>query len=135
MWSNTVFRVDVLLQTSSNADKAYVNKSGQRSLAPRTFLSVIDGEIVPEYIRRSEDLKEMGLDHPLHNLVYQCVETIPEDRPSAAEIIETLQKFSTTVEGKSSGCFLFFPLVLKLTFKTDASFNHNGFDDSFEYRV
>ena len=65
--------------------------------------SVLDGEIVPEYIRRSEDLEEMGPDHPLHNLVCQCFENIPEKRPSAAEIIETLLKFSKGMEGKSSG--------------------------------
>ena len=65
--------------------------------------SVLDGEIVPEYTRRSEDLEEMGPDHPLHNLVCQCFENIPEKRPSAAEIIETLLKFSKVVEGKSSG--------------------------------
>lgn len=64
---------------------------------------VLDGEIVPEYIRRSEDLEEMGPDHPLHNLVCQCFENIPEKRPSAAEIIETLLKFSKGMEGKSSG--------------------------------
>ena len=64
---------------------------------------VLDGEIVPEYIRRSEDLEEMGPDHPLHNLVCQCFENIPEKRPSAAEIIETLLKFSKAVEGTSSG--------------------------------
>lgn len=83
----------------------------QRRKLKRTFTYVIDGEIVPEYIRRSEDLKEMGPDHVLHNLVHQCLETVPEDRPSAAEIIETLQKFSTTVEGESSGCFLTSSLV------------------------
>ena len=64
---------------------------------------ILDGEIVPEYIRRSEDLEEMGPDHPLHNLVCQCFENIPEKRPSAAEIIETLLKFSKGMEGKSSG--------------------------------
>ena len=42
----------------------------------------------------------MGPDHPLHNLVCQCLENIPEKRPSAAEIIETLLKYSK--EGKSS---------------------------------
>jgi len=61
-----------------------------------------DGEIVPEYIRRSEDLEEMGPDHPLHNLVCQCFDNIPENRPSAAEIIETLLKFSKGTAGKFS---------------------------------
>lgn len=64
---------------------------------------ILDGEIVPEYIRRSEDLEEMGPDHPLHNLVCQCFENIPEKRPSAAKIIEDLLKFSKGEEGKSSG--------------------------------
>ena len=63
----------------------------------------VDGEIVAEYIRRSEDLEEMGPDHPLHNLVCQCFENIPEKRPSAAEIREILLKFSKGVEGKFSG--------------------------------
>ena len=63
----------------------------------------VDGEIVAEYIRRSEDLEEMGPDHPLHNLVCQCFENIPEKRPSAAEIIEILLQFSKGVEGKFSG--------------------------------
>lgn len=56
-----------------------------------------DGEIVPEYIRRSEDLEEMGPDHPLHNLVLKCLENIPEKRPSAGEIEEELLKFSKSV--------------------------------------
>lgn len=64
---------------------------------------ILDGEIVPEYIRRSEDLEEMGPDHPLHNLVCQCFENIPEKRPSAAKIVEDLLKLSKGVEGKSSG--------------------------------
>ena len=59
-----------------------------------TFIS--DGEIVPEYIRRSEDLEEMGPDHPLHSLVLQCLDNIPEKRPSAGKIIEELLKFQRT---------------------------------------
>lgn len=64
---------------------------------------ILDGEIVQEYMRRSEDLEEMGPDHPLHNLVCQCFENIPEKRPSAAEIIETLLKLSKAVGGKAAG--------------------------------
>lgn len=52
-----------------------------------------DGEIIPEYIRRSEDLYEMGPDHPLHNFVCQCFENNPEKRPSADELVETLRQF------------------------------------------
>ena len=65
-----------------------------------TFIS--DGEIVPEYIRRSEDLEEMGPDHPLHSLVLQCLDNIPEKRPSAGKIIEELLKFSKVVDGALS---------------------------------
>ena len=49
-----------------------------------------DGEIVPEYKRRHEDLEEMGPSHPLRNLVLQCLENSPEERPSAGEIKEKL---------------------------------------------
>jgi len=52
-----------------------------------------DGEIIPEYIRRSEDLEEMGPDHPLHNHVCQCFENNPEKRPSADKLVETLRQF------------------------------------------
>ncbi|XP_029194997.2 LOW QUALITY PROTEIN: probable serine/threonine-protein kinase PBL1 [Acropora millepora] len=52
-----------------------------------------DGEIIPEYIRRSEDLYEMGPDHPLHNLVCQCFENNPEKRPSADKLVDTLRQF------------------------------------------
>ena len=45
----------------------------------------------------------MGPDHPLHNLVFQCFENIPEKRPSAAEIVAILLKFTKDVEGKLSG--------------------------------
>lgn len=44
----------------------------------------------------------MGPDHPLHNLVCQCFENIPEKRPNAAEIVETLLKLSKSMEGKFS---------------------------------
>ena len=59
---------------------------------------ISDGETVPEYIRRSEDLEEMGPDHPLHSLVLQCLDNIPERRPSAGKIIEELLKFSKVVD-------------------------------------
>ena len=36
----------------------------------------------------------MGPYHPLHNLVCQCFENIPEKRPSATEIINSLLKFT-----------------------------------------
>ena len=67
------------------------------------FVFVTDGEVVPEYIRRSEDLEEMGPDHPLHSLVCKCFENIPEKRPSAAEIIENLLKVSKDMDGFHCG--------------------------------
>lgn len=42
----------------------------------------------------------MGPDHPLHNLVCQCFENIPEKRPSATEIINTLMKVTKEIKGK-----------------------------------
>lgn len=45
----------------------------------------------------------MGPDHPLHNLVCQCLDNIPEKRPTAGEIIENLLKFNKSVGGKFSG--------------------------------
>ena len=42
----------------------------------------------------------MGPDHPLHNLVCQCFENIPEKRPGATEIINTLLKFTKEIKGK-----------------------------------
>ena len=80
----------------------------------------LDGEIVPEYIRRSEDLEEMGPDHPLHSLVCQCFENIPEKRPSAGEIVETLLKFSKAVGGKFSGS----PASEKVGAMSHISFDH-----------
>ncbi|XP_068682356.1 uncharacterized protein [Montipora foliosa] len=62
-----------------------------------------DGEIVPEYIRRSEDLEEMGPGHPLHSLVCKCLENIPDERPTAADLVKALLKLSKTTEGKISG--------------------------------
>ena len=62
-----------------------------------------DGEIVPEYKRRHEDLEEMGPSHPLRNLVLQCLENSPEERPSAGEIKEKLSKaISETLSGSPS---------------------------------
>ena len=44
----------------------------------------------------------MGPYHPLHNLVCQCLENIPEKRPSATEIINSLLKFTKKIKGKLS---------------------------------
>ena len=45
----------------------------------------------------------MGPNHPLHNLVCQCLEIIPKKRPSATEIIKYLLKFTKNVKGKIPG--------------------------------
>ena len=110
-------------------DPFFCYRSAQPTHAPffsralkLTFTFVlIGGKIVPQYMRRTEYLEEMCPDHALQNLVHQCLETVPEDRPSAAEIIQTLQKFSTCVEGKSSGCGLSSPSIGSLGLENDAS--------------
>ncbi|XP_044162998.1 mitogen-activated protein kinase 13-like [Acropora millepora] len=47
-----------------------------------------DGEVVPECYRRSEDIHEIPMEHPLHPLVLRCLENNPEDRPAATELVE-----------------------------------------------
>lgn len=49
-----------------------------------------DGEIVPECYRRSEDLHEIDVEHPLRLIVLRCLENNPEDRPTARELAEEL---------------------------------------------
>lgn len=54
------------------------------------FSVTADGEVIPEYIRRSKDIYDMGTDHPLRNLVISCLDNTPENRPSAGGIVEFL---------------------------------------------
>ena len=49
-----------------------------------------DGKIVKECIRRSEDLHEIDLEHPLRPLVLHCLENDPKDRPTAPELVNEL---------------------------------------------
>lgn len=52
------------------------------------FLYLIDGEVVPECYRRSEDIHEIPMEHPLHPLVLRCLENNPDDRPAANELVK-----------------------------------------------
>ena len=54
---------------------------------------VVDGRMVPEAFRRSEDLYEMELEHPLRPLVLQCLENNPDDRPTAHDLVNTVSVF------------------------------------------
>ncbi|PFX32731.1 GTP-binding protein ypt2 [Stylophora pistillata] len=57
-----------------------------------------DGKIVPETIRRSEDLHEIQPEHPLRPLVLVCLEDEPEDRPTAENLVNTLTGFKDSNE-------------------------------------
>ena len=57
------------------------------------FSFVIDGRIVPEAIRRSQDLYELQPQHPLRPLVLQCLEDSPDDRPTADHLVNELSVF------------------------------------------
>lgn len=52
-----------------------------------------DGRIVPEAFRRSEDLYEMELEHPLRPLVLQCLENNPDHRPTAHDLVDAVSVF------------------------------------------
>jgi len=52
----------------------------------------VDGKIVPESIRRSEDIYEINLDHPLRLLVLHCLKNDPEDRPTALDLVNELME-------------------------------------------
>lgn len=54
---------------------------------------VVDGRIVPEAIRRSEDLYDLKPEHPLRPLVLHCLENSPGDRPTAQDLVNTLSDF------------------------------------------
>ncbi|XP_031565380.1 receptor-like kinase TMK4 [Actinia tenebrosa] len=52
-----------------------------------------DGEVLPEYIRRSKEIYDMGPDHPLRDLVISCLDNAPQDRPDARGLVEFLTSF------------------------------------------
>lgn len=53
---------------------------------------VVDGRIVPEAIRRSEDLYDLKPEHPLRPLVLHCLENSPGDRPTAQDLVNMLSE-------------------------------------------
>ena len=75
-----------------------------------------DGRIVPEILRRRNDLKEMNPEHPLRSLVLGCLQSLPEDRPTAVKLVITLTNF------KEGNIFYRFERV-----------NTSGFD--YEFKV
>lgn len=54
---------------------------------------LVDGRIVPEAFRRSQDLYEVKPEHPLRPLVLQCLENNPDDRPTAHELVDEVSVF------------------------------------------
>lgn len=56
------------------------------------FCLFVDGKIVPESIRRSEDIYEINLEHPLRLLVLRCLKSDPEDRPTALDLVNELME-------------------------------------------
>ena len=57
---------------------------------------LIDGRIVPEAIRRSEDLYELPPEHPLRTLVLRCLEDSPDGRPTADCLVNELSAFKNS---------------------------------------
>ena len=58
----------------------------------------LDGKIVPEYIRRSEDLHEIDITHPLRSLLLRCLEDDPQVRPTAHELVNELMEHENNNE-------------------------------------
>lgn len=56
------------------------------------FSLFVDGKIVPECIRRSEDLHEITVEHPLRQLVLRCLEDDPDNRPTAFDLVNELSE-------------------------------------------
>lgn len=62
---------------------------------PYLIFIYLDGEVLPEYIRRCKDICEMGPNHSLHSIVMSCLENEPVERPSASELVQFLERFKT----------------------------------------
>lgn len=90
---------------------------------------MIDGEVVPEHIRRSEDIYEMGPDHPLHYMVMSCFENVPEDRPSAAELVHLLGSF------KPEGDRVDIPSMNRSKLSLASSASSSRFDGEFDKQI
>lgn len=54
--------------------------------------SFTDGTIVPETIRRSEDIYDMNPEHPLRPLVLHCLQNEPQKRPEAINLVNALSE-------------------------------------------
>ena len=63
---------------------------------------LLDGKIVPEYIRRSQDLHEIDITHPLRSLIRQCLEDDPKVRPTAHELVKELMEHENNNEVQRS---------------------------------
>ena len=70
---------------------------------------LLDGEVIEEHIRRSEELYKLGPSHPLKNLVESCLENKPESRPTASKIVVELRQHrnmignsTTSLQGETS---------------------------------
>ena len=63
---------------------------------------LLDGKIVPEYIRRSEDLHEIDITHPLRSLIWRCLEHDPKIRPTAHELVKELMEYENNNEFQRS---------------------------------
>ena len=63
---------------------------------------LLDGKIVPEYIRRSEDLYEIDITHPLRSLIRRCLEDDPQVRPTAHELVKELMEHENNNEFQRS---------------------------------
>ena len=64
-------------------------------------------EVVPECYRRSEDIHEIPMEHPLHPLVLRCLENNPEDRPAATELVQEFADHKNNhafLQSQDSGC-------------------------------
>lgn len=62
----------------------------------------LDGKIVPEYMRRSEDLHEIDITHPLRLLVRQCLEDDPKVRPTAHQLVNEFMEHKNNNEFQRS---------------------------------
>ena len=63
---------------------------------------LLDGKIVPEYIRRSQDLHEIDITHPLRSLIRRCLEDEPKVRPTAHELVKELMEHENNNEVQRS---------------------------------
>jgi len=66
-------------------------------------LIVADGRIVPEAIRRREDLYDLKPEHPLRPLVLHCLQNSPDDRPTAHDLVNTLSDFKDINDRVTAG--------------------------------